>query len=112
MPGVDGRSLWVRFLILLGGDSMVHQLPFTHSSDTRAVLCSTETGKAFPMTENHHADTREEATRLRRIGTGLVTDSFGEARWMGAVANTRGYVILSLLLQLNAQRVKKSKIIG
>ncbi|KAF8343156.1 phosphatase 2C-like domain-containing protein [Cantharellus anzutake] len=65
-------------------------LTVAHCGDTRAILCSTETGKAFPMTEVHHADTRGEAARLRRIGTGLVTDSFGEARWMGAVANTRG----------------------
>jgi len=65
-------------------------LTIAHCGDTRAILCSTETGKAFAMTENHHADAREEATRLRRIGTGLVIDSFGEARWMGAVANTRG----------------------
>jgi protein phosphatase PTC6 len=49
--------------------------------DTRVILCSTESGKAFPMTENHHAETRGEAARLRRIGTGLVTDSYGEARY-------------------------------
>lgn len=79
-------------------------------SDTRVLLCSTETGQAFPMTEDHHADTLTESNRLRKLGTGLVTDSFGEARyilislipeycgiiylylhrWMGAVANTRG----------------------
>jgi len=42
------------------------------------------------MTENHHADARVEAIRLRRfMGSSLITDSFGEARWMGALANTR-----------------------
>ncbi|KAF9517724.1 hypothetical protein BS47DRAFT_1430712 [Hydnum rufescens UP504] len=65
-------------------------LTIAHCGDTRVILCSTESGKAFPMTENHHAETRGEAARLRRMGTGLVTDSYGEARWMGAVANTRG----------------------
>ncbi len=30
-----------------------------------------------------------EATRLRRLGAGLITDSFGESRWMGAIENTR-----------------------
>jgi len=65
-------------------------LTVAHCGDTRILLCSTETGQAFPMTEDHHADTRTESNRLRRLGTGLVTDSFGEARWMGAVANTRG----------------------
>lgn len=34
------------------------------------------------MTENHHADSRLESTRLRKLGTGLVTDSFGEARYV------------------------------
>jgi len=43
------------------------------------------------MTDNHHADTRVESARLRRMmGTALTTDSFGESRWMGALANTRG----------------------
>ncbi|KAF8306045.1 protein serine/threonine phosphatase 2C [Clavulina sp. PMI_390] len=65
-------------------------LTVAHCGDTRVLLCSTETGSAFPMTEDHHADTRLESARLRKLGTGLVTDSFGEARWMGAVANTRG----------------------
>jgi protein phosphatase PTC6 len=43
------------------------------------------------MTTNHHADTPVESTRLRRMmGSSLITDSFGEARWMGALENTRG----------------------
>lgn len=43
------------------------------------------------MTEDHHADTRGEQARLRRMGQGIVTDSFGETRYMGALANTRGF---------------------
>ncbi|KAJ7225633.1 protein serine/threonine phosphatase 2C [Mycena pura] len=59
-------------------------------TDTRVLLCSTDGGKVSPMTENHHADARVEAIRLRRfMGSSLITDSFGEARWMGALANTR-----------------------
>ena len=54
------------------------------------MLCPVKGGKAFPMTENHHADARVESIRLRRMmGSSMVTDSFGESRWMGAVANTR-----------------------
>jgi len=43
-----------------------------------------------PMTTKHHAETPVESTRLRRVmGSALVTDSFGEARWMGVLENTR-----------------------
>lgn len=42
------------------------------------------------MTANHHADERGESTRLRRVGGGLVIDSFGDTRWMGSLTNTRG----------------------
>ncbi|KAF7339564.1 Protein phosphatase 2C 4 [Mycena sanguinolenta] len=64
-------------------------LTVAHCGDTRVLLCSTD-GKVHPMTENHHADARVEAIRLRRMmGSSLITDSFGESRWMGALANTR-----------------------
>ncbi|KAF8585516.1 protein serine/threonine phosphatase 2C [Ramaria rubella] len=66
-------------------------LTVAHCGDTRILLCSTDGGQVCAMTEDHHAETRREAARLRRLGgTGLITDSFGEARWMGALANTRG----------------------
>jgi len=43
------------------------------------------------MTENHHADAHVESIRLRRMmGSALIADSYGETRWMGALANTRG----------------------
>lgn len=49
--------------------------------DTRVLLCSTNGGHVIPMTENHHADARVEAIRLRRMmGSSLITDSFGESR--------------------------------
>jgi protein phosphatase PTC6 len=42
------------------------------------------------MTDAHHAESRLEAARLRRTpGSALITDSFGETRFMGALANTR-----------------------
>ncbi|CAL1695322.1 unnamed protein product [Somion occarium] len=64
-------------------------LTVAHVGDTRVLLTATD-GKVTPLTENHHADARVEAIRLRKMmGTGLITDSFGEARWMGALANTR-----------------------
>ncbi|KAJ6621618.1 phosphatase 2C-like domain-containing protein [Mycena sp. CBHHK59/15] len=57
-------------------------LTVAHCGDTRVLLCSTDGGKVFPMTENHHADARVEAIRLRRMmGSSLITDSFGESRW-------------------------------
>ncbi|TDL28693.1 protein serine/threonine phosphatase 2C [Rickenella mellea] len=66
-------------------------LTVAHAGDTRILLCATEGGRVYPMTQDHHAETRVEAARLRRMGgTSLITDSFGEARWMGALANTRG----------------------
>jgi hypothetical protein len=50
-------------------------------SDTRVLLCSTDGGTAHAMTENHRADGRIESVRLRQMmGTGVITDSFGDAR--------------------------------
>jgi protein phosphatase PTC6 len=52
-------------------------------------VCGTD-GSVTPMTTKHHAGTPVESTRLRRVmGSALVTDSFGEARWMGVLENTR-----------------------
>lgn len=63
------------------------------------------------MTENHHHDSRVESARLRRMmGSSLITDSYGESRyintlfrtyahpsrWMGALANTRWYVQMNI----------------
>lgn len=64
-------------------------LTVAHCGDTRVLLSSADGGIVFPMTENHHADTRVESIRLRRMGSALVTDSFGDSRWMGVLANTR-----------------------
>lgn len=61
-----------------------------HVGDTSGLLCSAIDGKVVALTENHHPDSRVEAERLRRIGTGLITDSFGESRWGGSLANSRG----------------------
>jgi len=66
-------------------------LTVAHCGDTRVLLCPTNGGDVFPMTENHHADARVESIRLRRMmGSALIADSYGETRWMGALANTRG----------------------
>ncbi|OXG11683.1 PP2Cc protein phosphatase [Cryptococcus neoformans Ze90-1] len=63
-----------------------------HCGDTRVLLCNRSTGLVTPLTERHHAESRIEASRLRRMGAGLlVSDSYGESRWMGAVENTRGF---------------------
>jgi len=65
-------------------------LTVAHCGDTRVLLCATKNGQAFPMTETHHADSHIESIRLRRMmGSSVITDSFGESRWMGVLANTR-----------------------
>ncbi|KAI0800963.1 protein serine/threonine phosphatase 2C [Fomes fomentarius] len=64
-------------------------LTVAHVGDTRVLLTSTDAGRVTPLTENHHAEARVESVRLRRMMGGLATDSFGEVRWMGALANTR-----------------------
>ncbi|KAF9056492.1 phosphatase 2C-like domain-containing protein [Panaeolus papilionaceus] len=65
-------------------------LTVAHCGDTRVILCSTKDGTPFPMTETHHADAHVESIRLRKMmGSSLITDSYGESRWMGALANTR-----------------------
>lgn len=62
-----------------------------HVGDTRFLLCPTSDGKAVPLTTHHHPDEPGEAERLSRLGAGIVTDSFGEMRWMGTLANTRAF---------------------
>ncbi|KAK4049568.1 Protein phosphatase 2C 6 [Microbotryomycetes sp. JL201] len=70
--------------------SQMISLTIAHLGDTRAVLASTSSGRARVLTETHHPDSRIESERLRQSGTGIVTDSFGEMRWGGSLANTRG----------------------
>lgn len=70
-------------------DSHLLMLGAWHVGDTRILLCPTADGKAIPLTTLHHPDALSESERLRRLGAGVVTDSFGEARWMGTLANTR-----------------------
>lgn len=66
-------------------------LTVAHCGDTRVLLSATHAGQAYSMTSTHHADAPVESARLRRMmGSALITDSFGESRWMGALANTRG----------------------
>ncbi|SPO32700.1 related to protein phosphatase 2c [Ustilago trichophora] len=62
-----------------------------HVGDTRVLLCTAKEGKAVPLTTYHHPDDQSESERLRKMGAGMITDSFGEARWMGALANTRAF---------------------
>jgi len=65
-------------------------LTVAHCGDTRVLLSAVDGGEVFPMTENHHADARVESIRLRKMmGSSLITDSFGDSRWMGALVNTR-----------------------
>ncbi|KAJ9097278.1 hypothetical protein QFC21_004947 [Naganishia friedmannii] len=66
-------------------------LTTAHLGDTKILLCNKHTGKVEPLTEKHHAESRVETTRLRRLGGQLITDSFGESRWMGAIENTRSF---------------------
>ncbi|RMZ91174.1 hypothetical protein DV736_g1590, partial [Chaetothyriales sp. CBS 134916] len=61
-----------------------------HVGDTRVLVCSTSTGAAMPLTNNHHPSSPVEGTRLRRYAATFVTDSFGEERISG-LANTRAF---------------------
>ncbi|THH10927.1 hypothetical protein EW145_g997 [Phellinidium pouzarii] len=71
--------------------SQLVALTVAHVGDTRVLLCSTNGGEVVRMTQDHHADALIEAARLRRVGgSRLIMDSYGETRWMGALANTRG----------------------
>lgn len=80
--------------------STPHPTPFWHPSspltlitahlgDTRILLCATSTGAAVPLTATHHPSTPSEAARLRRYAAAFTTDSFGEERFAGSLANTR-----------------------
>ncbi|KAH9486629.1 Protein phosphatase 2C-like protein 4 [Psilocybe cubensis] len=83
-------------------------LTVAHCGDTRVLLCSTLNGQVFPMTENHYPDARIESIRLRRMmGSSLITDSYGESRWMGSLANTRWYVLNTILQNLGDLNYKK-----
>lgn len=84
-----GKYLALRF----PNDQGLAMSPFgkINDRDTRAILCNTD-ATTQPLTANHHADERTEETRLRRVGGGIITDSFGDTRWMGALANTRWWV--------------------
>jgi len=70
--------------------SSLLSLTVAHLGDTRALLCRTKDGAFHRLTTNHHPDSHTEAERLRRVGTGIVTDSFGESRLGGGLANSRG----------------------
>ncbi|KAG9314268.1 phosphatase 2C-like domain-containing protein [Chiua virens] len=62
-------------------------LTVAHCGDARVLLCSRKGDLVYPMTENHHPDSRVEATRLRRMmGSALITDSFGESRSVPALS--------------------------
>ncbi len=61
-----------------------------HAGDTSILLCETATGLARPLTVAHHPSTPSEARRLTRFAESLVTDSFGEERFMG-LANSRAF---------------------
>lgn len=81
----DGSSMTYPYF-----SSPLLSLVVAHVGDTSGLLCSAIDGKVVALTEDHHPDSRVEAERLRRIGTGLITDSFGESRWGGSLANSRG----------------------
>jgi protein phosphatase PTC6 len=68
-------------------------LVVAHVGDTRVLLCDTKTGKAHPLTSDHHPTTPLESRRLRRYApaNSMVSgDSFGEERIAG-LANSRAF---------------------
>ncbi|BGP13459.1 Protein phosphatase 2C 6 [Rhodosporidiobolus nylandii] len=99
-PSEFSRSGSVGTLALLHSLDLPHSHPFysssllsltlAHLGDTSALLLSSASGRAYRLTQAHHPDSRTEMERLRTTGTGVITDSFGESRWGGMLANTRG----------------------
>ncbi|KAF4584307.1 protein phosphatase [Ophiocordyceps camponoti-floridani] len=64
-----------------------------HVGDSRILICDTASGRAQPLTSDHHPSTPTESRRLRRYGPSgsMVTgDSFGEDRIAG-LANSRAF---------------------
>lgn len=64
-------------------------LTTVHVGDSSFLLCSVADGLAVELTPLHHMDNPAEAERLSRLGAGVITDSFGESRYLGTLANTR-----------------------
>ncbi|GAA6036446.1 hypothetical protein JCM8097_003511 [Rhodosporidiobolus ruineniae] len=99
-PDQFGKSGSVGTVALLHSLDLPHSHPYyssallsltlAHLGDTSAILASTASGRAYRLTQAHHPDSRTEMERLRTTGTGVITDSFGESRWGGTLANTRG----------------------
>lgn len=95
-----GKSGSTATVALLHSLDLPHSFPYyasslisltvSHLGDTSCLLASSSQGRARRLTENHHGDSRVEGERLRTSGTGIITDSFGESRWGGTLANTRG----------------------
>ncbi|GAA5830787.1 hypothetical protein JCM3766R1_003426 [Sporobolomyces carnicolor] len=95
-----GKSGSTATIALLHSLDLPHSFPYyasslisltvSHLGDTSCLLATSAQGRARRLTENHHGDSRVEGERLRTSGTGIVTDSFGESRWGGTLANTRG----------------------
>ncbi|CDK25999.1 unnamed protein product [Kuraishia capsulata CBS 1993] len=70
--------------------NVLSKLVIAHVGDTRAILCDKE-GVAHALTVNHHPSNPLESRRLARFSTGLMmTDSFGEERFIN-YANTRSF---------------------
>lgn len=71
-------------------DNVLSRLVVAHIGDTRAIICD-KNGVAHSLTKDHHPSNPIEANRLRKYSTGLImTDSFGEERFMN-YANTRSF---------------------
>ncbi|RCI16045.1 hypothetical protein L249_2317 [Ophiocordyceps polyrhachis-furcata BCC 54312] len=64
-----------------------------HVGDSRILVCDTASGRAHPLTSDHHPNSPTESRRLRRYGPAgsmLSGDSFGEERIAG-LANSRAF---------------------
>lgn len=62
-----------------------------HVGDTRVLLCETATGLSKPLTSDHHPSSPQESRRLSRFANSFVTDSFGDQRIGGTLANSRSF---------------------
>ena len=60
-----------------------------HCGDSAILLVKTFSGKVNRVTIDHHIDHPIENERLRKFKGACVTDSYGENRFLGHIANTR-----------------------
>lgn len=89
----------------------ISKLIVSHIGDTRAILCD-KNGIGIPLTTNHHPASPVESKRLSKYTASIMTDSFGEQRFLN-YANTRAFGdLMGKSKGISAEPEIKSFVIG